>query len=118
MMRLGKAIFLAVAAIALAAYAIDCSAATTPEQAMQCCNSMPCSSHGHHAQDCCKAMPSMHAPFVRPASVHRASSSPLVFALLPTFDKFHAVDCSNRVIAAYCHAPPILRALAPLPLRI
>jgi hypothetical protein len=35
-------------AVALAAYAFDREAATTPEQAVQCCNSMHCSSHGHH----------------------------------------------------------------------
>ena len=117
-MRLGKAIILGALAVALAAYAIDCSAATTPEQAMQCCNTMPCSSHGHRAQDCCRAMPTMHAPFVRPASVHGASSSPLVFAQLPAVDKSHALDSSNRIAAAHCHAPPIRYALAPLPLRI
>jgi hypothetical protein len=118
MMRLAKPIFLAVLAVSLAAYAFDCGAATTPEQAMQCCNSMSCSSHGHHAQDCCKAMPSMHAPFVQPASAHGVSTSPLVFALLPATGKSQAVDSSNRVIAAHCHAPPIRYAPAPLPLRV
>src|SRR5712691_6023522 len=118
MMRLAKPIFLAVLVVALAAYAFDCSAATTPEQAMQCCNSMPCSSHGHHAQDCCKTMPAMHAPFVQPSLQHGVSYSPLVFAMLPTTGKSHAVDSSDRVIAAHCHAPPIRYAPAPLPLRV
>ena len=118
MMRLAKPIFLAVLAVSLAAYAFDCGAATTPEQAMQCCNSMSCSSHGHHAQDCCKTVPSMHAPFVQPASARGVSNSPLVFALLPATGKSHAVDASNRVIAAHCHAPPIRYAPAPLPLRV
>jgi len=117
-MRLAKPIFLAVLAAALAAYAFDCGAATTPEQAMQCCHSMQCPSHGHHAQDCCKAMPSMHAPFAQPSSVHGVSYSPLVFAVLPATGESLALGSSNRVIAAHCHAPPIHCAPAPLPLRI
>jgi hypothetical protein len=117
-MRLGKPIFLAVLAVALAAYASDCGAATTPEQAMQCCNSMPCSSHGHHGQDCCKTMAAIHAPFVQPSSVHGVSSPPLVFALLAAAGKSQAADSSGRVIAAHCHTPPILYGSAPLPLRI
>jgi hypothetical protein len=117
MMRLAKPIFLAVLAVALAAYAFDCGATTTPEQAMQCCNSMPCSSHGHHAQDCCKTMQTMHAPFVQPSSVH-VSYSPLAFAVLPATSESLALGSSNRVIAAHCHAPPIPYAPRPLPLRI
>ena len=118
MMPLIKPLFLAVLAVALAAYAFDCGAATTPEQAMQCCNSMSCSSHGHHAQDCCKTMTVMHTPFVQPSSIHGVSTSPLVFAVLPATGKSHAVDSSKRAIAAHCHAPPIRYAPAPLPLRI
>jgi hypothetical protein len=117
-MRLPKAILLAVLAVALAAYAFDCDAATTPEQAMQCCNSMSCSPHGHHAQDCCKTMPSMHTPFVQPSSVNGVATSPLVFAVLSATAESEAVDSSNRVIAAHCHAPPIHYAPTPLPLRI
>ena len=113
-----KPIFLAVLAAALAAYAFDCGAATTPEQAMQCCHSMQCPSHGHHAQDCCKTMPSMHAPFVQPSSVHGVSYSPLVVAVLPATGESLGFDLSDRVVAANGHAPPILFALAPLPLRI
>jgi hypothetical protein len=118
MMRLAKPIFLAVLAVSLAAYAFDCGAAATPEQAMQCCNSMSCSSHGHHAQDCCKTMPSMHALFVQPSSMHSVSTFPLVFAVLPATGKSRAVDSPNPAIAAYCHAPPIRYAQAPLPLRV
>src|SRR5713226_2043269 len=118
MMRLAKPIFLAVLVVALAAYAFDCSAATTPEQAMQCCNSMPCSSHGHHAQDCCKTMAAMHAPFVQPSCVHRVPYCPVVIAELPATGKSHALDSSDRVITAHCHAPPIRYTPAPQPLRI
>jgi hypothetical protein len=118
MMRFAKPIFLAALAVALAAYAFDCGATTTAEQAMQCCSSMPCSSHGHHAQDCCKTMQAMHAPFVQPSSVHGVSYSPLVFAVLPASSEPLAPGSSNRMIAAHCHAPPIRSAPAPIPLRI
>ena len=86
-MRLAKPIFLALLTVAVASYAFDCGATATPEQAMECCNSMPCSSQGHHGQDCCKTMPAMHAPFVQPSSVHGISYSPVVVAVLTTFDE-------------------------------
>ena len=103
---------------ALAAYAFDCGVATNPEQAMQCCNSMPCSSGGHHGQDCCKSMPAMHAPFVQPSSVHGVSYSAQVFTVLSVLGGSHSLPSPDRVIAAYCHAPPIPSGSAPLSLRI
>ncbi len=118
MMRSARPIVLVVLAVALAVYAFDCGAATMPEQAMQCCKSMPCSSHGRTAQDCCKTMPTMHAPFVQPSSVHGTSFSPVIFAVIPASGEFHGLDSSARTIAAHCHAPPILYSAAPLPLRI
>lgn len=63
-------------------------------------------------------MPSMHAPFVQPSSVHGVSYSPLVLAVLPAVSESHAVDSADRVTVAQSHAPPILGALSPLPLRI
>jgi hypothetical protein len=116
-MLMTKPIFLAVLAVALAVFALDCGAAVTPERAMQCCDSMPCSAHGHHGQDCCESMPSMHVPFVQPFSVNGISACPLVLAALPAFHEFQISDSSVIVIAAHCHAPPILYA-APTPLRI
>src|SRR5467141_904949 len=117
-MRFTKPILLAMVAIALAMYALDCLAMSTPEQAMQCCDSMPCSSHGHeHSQECCKTMPSMHAPFVQPASAHALSFSPVFVAVLPGFNASQAIDSPSKVLTAHCHAPPIPQA-APSPLRI
>ena len=115
-MQVVRLFFLAVLAIALAGYAFECGAATTPEQAMQCCDSMPCSSDGHHGQDCCKTMPTVRAPFVQPSSVPGVSYSPLALAVLPATGKSLALDSPYRVIAAYCHAPPI--RYSPAPLRI
>jgi len=117
-MRSVRPIFVAMLAVALAAYALDCGAVTTPEQAIHCCNSMPCSSHGHHGQDCCKTMPTVRAPFVQPSNVHGVSYSPVVLAVLPVAGESHGVVSSSRVIAALCHAPPIRYAPTPLPLRI
>src|SRR2546425_11303792 len=62
-MGLLRPILVAVVGLALASYAFDCFAAANTEQAMQCCNSMHCSSHAHHGQDCCKRMPSVRSPF-------------------------------------------------------
>lgn len=117
-MRFARPVLIAVLAVALAAYAFDCGAMTTPEQAMQCCNSMPCSSQGHHGQDCCKSMPTLHAPFVQPSFVHGVPYSPVVVAALTTFDEFHGVDSSARFIAEHSHAPPIVYTPASLPLRL
>src|SRR2546427_9845698 len=117
-MRFTKPMLLAVVAIALAVYAFDCLAMSTPEQAMQCCDSMPCSSHGHqHSQECCKTMPAMHAPFVQPASAHALSFSLVFVAVLPGFNASQVIDSPSRVLTAHCHAPPVPQA-APSPLRI
>jgi len=116
-MRLAKPILLAVLTVALAAYAFDCGA-TTPEQAMACCNSMPCSSHGHHGQDCCKTMPAMHAPFVQTSFISGISYSPAVVAVLSTLVESPGRLSSAFIIAELSHAPPLAFWQALLPLRI
>jgi hypothetical protein len=118
-MRFTKPILQAVVAIALAMYAFDCLAMSTPEQAMQCCDSMPCSSHDHqHSQECCRTMPSLHAPFLQPASAHDPSLSLVLVAALPGFNASQSLDSSAGVLTAHCHAPPISQIAASLPLRI
>src|SRR5712671_654090 len=118
-MRFTKPMLLAVVAIALAVYAFDCLAMSTPEQAMQCCDSMHCSSHGHqHSQECCKTMPAMHAPFVRTASAHATSFSPVFIAVVAGFSASQVLDSPSKVLTAHCHAPPGPQAAAPLPLRV
>ena len=117
-MRFARPVLIAVIAVALAAYAFDYGAMTTPEQAMQCCNSTPCSSQGHHGQDCCKTMPAMHAPFVQPSLVHGIPYSTVMVAVLKTSDQSHGLDSSASTIAEHSHAPPIYYSSAPLPLRI
>src|SRR5580693_1602385 len=117
-MRLARPIFLAVLALILATYAVDCGATMTPDQAMQCCNSMPCSSHGHDRQDCCKTMPSMSAPYVQTPSVRGPSFSPVLFASMPpTVESPDLASCTNTIAADF-HAPPISNSTALRPLRI
>ena len=117
-MRFARHIAIAILAVALAAYGFDCSGITTTEQAMQCCNSMPCSSQSHHGEDCCKTMPTSHAPFVQTALVHgRAAYSPVV-ALLPALPGSSEWSISVRIASTDFHPPPIFRSTAPKPLRI
>src|SRR5579859_6002138 len=108
-MRLTKTSLLAVLALGLASYAVDCSAIQTPQAAMHCCASMPCS-HGHGPQDCCKNMPSMHVPFVQPASLHNVRFSFSMAAGLPASANSTALDRSALIANVSCHAPPILPA--------
>jgi len=118
MMRLAKPLFLAVLGFAVAAYASDCGGMTTPEQAMQCCSSMDCSSHGMDEQDCCATMPAMHPPFVQPSAAQGISSASAVFAVLPTFDESLGGGSSTGFVTAHSHGPPIFHSPAARPLRI
>ena len=117
-MGFARQVLLAVLTIAVGAYASDCGGMTTHEQAMQCCNSMRCSSHGHHGQECCKTMPAIHAAVGQPPSVQGVSFSPIVFGAVRSFGESHSIDSSARMIAEYSHAPPASCSLAVLPLRI
>lgn len=117
LMRFARPILLAVVTILLAAYAFDCDAMSTPEEAMQCCGSMPCSSQGHQGQDCCKTMPTMHAPFVKPSSVRQVSLS-LVVAMLPTVNPSLSATSGERMTTPISHASPILSPPTLSPLRI
>jgi hypothetical protein len=117
-MRFAKAILLAAVAFSMTVYAIDCEAMWTPEQAMQCCDNMPCSSHGDMTnQDCCETMPSMHAPFVQPSAANSVSFSYVAVAVLAAVN-FQLVTVSTTFIQANFHAPPDSGALAAAPLRI
>ena len=109
---------MAVLAAALVFYVFDCTAIATPEQAMECCKSMPCSSHGQDDQDCCKTMPTMHALFVQPSSSNVVSPASVPVAVLRTDGELLGIECFARAVAAHSHAPPILSLAAVLPLRI
>jgi len=104
--------------VALAAYAFDCGAMTTPEQAMQCCASMPCAPHGHDGQDCCKSMPSMHAPFVQSAAVHSRSQVRTVVAILIVSDDLSSSPAESVTRGMHSHGPPKISPPTSSPLRI
>src|SRR5215472_12018698 len=108
-MRFANPILVAVVAILLGLYAFDCDSMTTQEQAMQCCNSMPCSSQGHDGQDCCKTMPSMHSPFLQVSASHGVDFSVRMLDVLPLSIEFSSFASMGSSITALCHAPPTSR---------
>src|SRR5262249_57818078 len=96
-----RAIFMVVLVAALAAYSLDCFAASTPDEAMQCCDSMPCPQHSHDgSEDCCQTMPSLNAPFVQPHVLDIASHAPVVLAVAPSVAAPQAFDLSAHVLVA------------------
>lgn len=118
-MRVAHAILVAAIIVTLSAYAIDCGVMTAPEQAMQCCKSMPCHSHGHGSQDCCKTMPAMHAPFVQASISHDVSQPRAELGTVSTATAGLTIaNPSERIVPALSHAPPILSSAASTPLRI
>ena len=120
-MRFARPILMAVIVLALAGYGVDCQGMSTPDEAMQCCESMACPhSHGHDSsQDCCKTMPSMEAaPFVQ-SPAHSLSVGIVFVDVAPVVSISQGLDFSTHVIlVAHSHAPPIPPPAAPSPLRI
>ena len=105
-------------AVVLMAYAFDCSAMMTPQHALECCQSMGCSSQGQASENCCKTMPAMHAPFVQPsstASITSHAAQPAVLAVTPYFVR---LDSSRARISAIKQAPPGNNVSDLTPLRI
>ena len=123
-MRVARSILMVVIVAALSAYSVDCSLAATPEEAMRCCDTMSCSSHGHHhSNDCCKTMPSTHSPFVQSLSSSSSMDNEHVTlvlgAFLPAGGSFQDLDFSAQtLLVARSHAPPILQSTVIAPLRI
>jgi hypothetical protein len=111
-----KFIFLVAFVVALAAYSFDCGAAMTPEQAMRCCDSMPCS-QGEHGQDCCNTMPSAHASFVQPTCTSLSFVS-VVFAIAQPSSEASDIDSANHVVVARLHAHSASSSPGSVPLRI
>ena len=115
---LGKAILVAVIALALTAFVLDCAATTTPAQAMQCCSSMPCSSHSHAGEDCCKSMPTVHAAFVQPSGAPTIAMPALQpLALGTTAHAIHLHSFGMRILENG-HTPPEINVSDLTPLRI
>lgn len=118
-MVLARSALMVVMAAALAAYGFDCPVASSSDEAMQCCDTMACSSPGHeHSDDCCKTMPTAHAPFVQTHSPHATQIAFALFAILPA-DSCQGLDFSGQIaVTAHSHAPPISQSAIHAPLRI
>jgi hypothetical protein len=117
-MQLFRPILMLTLVVALSAYALDCGAMTTPEQAMKCCSSMPCAPHGHDGQDCCKEMPSMHSPFVQSVSAQSAPQTDAISAVLTTLQSSGSARPDHGTFDVQSHAPPIVSPPTFSPLRI
>jgi len=111
-MSIAKPILLLALAAALANYAVDCSAMNTPEQAMQCCGSMPCPPHHGDSEDCCKTMPSAQALNMLPAA-HSSLRVPAVatFKYTRTLDITPLAPVPLAAFEAQQHSPPELYTL-------
>src|SRR5262249_36976202 len=119
-MRLVRAIFAVALVASLAAYSLDCFAASTPDDAMQCCDNMPCPQHSRDAsQDCCQNMSSLQAPFIQSHVVDIAGHAPVVLAVLPVSDASQALAFSaNIFLGEQSHAPPLAPIASISPLRV
>src|SRR5215471_2604194 len=119
-MRFARVIVTVVLVAGLAVYSLDCSAASTPDEAMQCCDNMPCPHHSAQAsQDCCQNMPSWQAPLMQSHVVDTAGHAPLVLAVLPAASASQALESSAHVLfAEQSHAPPLPPSASVTPLRV
>jgi hypothetical protein len=64
-------------------------------------------------------MPSLQVSFAQPPASHSVSVSLVIFAVVPVVSTSQGLDFATHVVlAADSHAPPILHAAAPSPLRI
>src|SRR5947209_14184356 len=118
LMSFAKPILVAMLGFAFAAYGFDCSPMMATDNAMECCDSMNCSD-GMHGEDCCQTGPSMHAPFVQPASVHTIALTPLASTVLPAPLYFLSIDHANGCGVLRLHGPPSFgSSTPPLQLRI
>jgi hypothetical protein len=117
-MHFARPILIVVLGFVFAAYGFDCSPIMSPDQAMECCDSMNCS-HGMHGEDCCQTGTSIHVPFVQPASMHSVAFAPLDFVVQPASILISSIDHMDERAALRVHDPPLIfHSIAPLQLRI
>jgi len=115
-MRLLRHGVVAMLMLAMAAFSIDCLA-ESPQQAMQCCHAMRCSSSSHIGKNCCQTMPAMRATLGQPLSAHVASST-AVLGLVAETEKTSTLSSFARPAIEHTHAPPLASSPPLLPLRI
>jgi len=117
-MHFARTVLVTVAAFALAAYGFDCMAMGSPEQAMQCCNSMPCVPNGHQGQDCCKTMPSVQTAFLQSSAGHIVSLTDFGSVIITEFGGRPDASTAIANAASVSHPPPIPYSQASPPIRI
>jgi hypothetical protein len=109
-MWLAKRAYVSALIVALATFALDCAGMITPEQAMQCCNTMRCHSHHHRShhgnQDCCNTTPQIHADFGQPSSVQGIAFSPVALGVVQAFNDSQIADFFASIVAEHSHDPP------------
>ena len=109
MIPLAKLVLSSALTVALAAYRLDCLGMATPEQAMQCCNTMRChthSHHKHHSQDCCNTASQMHAALGQPSSVQSVCLSPVTLGVVQAARDSQLLEFSPSIFARHSHDPP------------
>src|ERR1700757_3666781 len=106
LMSVARRVLLAALSVALALYGLDCVGMTTPEQAMQCCNSMRCPAHHHRGQDCCKTTPERQAAIGQPTSVHSISCSLVAHGAVQPISGCPSIESSEGLILKHSHDPP------------
>ena len=118
-MRFARLSLIVAVVAALATYSIDCSGMSGSDEAMQCCETMPCASHSAgHSQDCCKSMPSAQAPFVQAQRAPELSPSLMLVGISPGVIHVAALDLGRLALASCEHGPPLFEPQSPTPLRI
>jgi hypothetical protein len=115
-MRLLRQGVVAMLMLAMAAFSIDCLA-ESPQQAMQCCHAMRCSSSSHMGKNCCLTMPAMRATLGQPLSAHAASCT-AVLGLVAEADKTSTLSAFAGPAIEHTHAPLLASSPPWLPLRI
>src|SRR4051794_7673292 len=111
-----KITVVALLAFAIATFAVDCGATMTAQEAAFCCKNMNCPSQGQNSQDCCKLMPSLHAPFVQ-TTQHEISVPIIAGATVPIVGELLPIS-TFLVPLEQSHAPPILAPPSQTPIRI
>src|ERR1700745_757536 len=102
-LRPAKCVLSSALIVALAAYGLDCAGMITPEQAMQCCNTMRCHSHhgrSHHGnQDCSNPSPAIQADFGQPSSVQGIAFSAVALGVVQAFNDSQIADFFASIVA-------------------
>jgi hypothetical protein len=114
-MHLARTLLLTALVMALASCPLDCSYVMSPNQAMQCCKSMPCP----RGKNCCKVRTIAQPPYVQVAAPKPGQLSVIRAAIIAAQMVRPTQRRTFRPFFASSHAPP--GAISPTslaPLRI